>query len=217
VSVFATPHYFEKIDEYQGEAFLPDLTGTCAKSLGTQLWPVLQEVDVSTLALGTAVPRSYEGVAYTALETEDGFSVIVGIDGNVQMIEEASGRVRALYAELGHVRMFAGLVDHDLGVACEPRLDGAGQLRCMPPGQPAQLVFANSNCQGSTVWVTQNPGFAYDDFAVPRPMRCDQMSSGPWSLPAPTSMGGCSSFSAVQYVCTSLDPATLGALSLNVE
>ncbi|MBV8756662.1 MAG: hypothetical protein JO257_05290 [Deltaproteobacteria bacterium] len=92
----------------------------------------------------------YGETHYSALETADGFSVIVDHDPPSTSAWDvtATTRLTELYDANGHVWRAAGIYDTKYKYACTPT-DVGGSLRCMPattPGTPTGTCWVNQAC-----------------------------------------------------------------------
>src|SRR6185436_9444504 len=97
----------------------------------------------------------------TALEDEDGFSVITHVDGATKVVDDHGGRIRASWAVNGSVRMYDGLYDTQLDVKCQPFRDEMGTWRCVMATQPAlQSAYLAPNCSGSLTTYATQPGLS---------------------------------------------------------
>ncbi len=134
VAAGSTTYYYDVRQEYASDTLCGGDAANCVAQPTSVYQPVRLAVDLApeSLQLGELVSHVYEGVAYTALENADGFSVITEIEGAVAVIDDTSGRIRARWEQNGGLRKYRGLYDSELGASCIAAIDDAGTYRCLP-------------------------------------------------------------------------------------
>ena len=132
---------YQKVGDYNGSAVTKAPDGTCTIPNGARVWPVIAPFDPAPLRLGVATHHIVDGIGYTSLDVDDGFSVVIGIDaGAREVVDNTSARLRARYLEVSGVRKYIGVFDSRLGANCDIAEDPSGQLRCVSSGTQAYVT-----------------------------------------------------------------------------
>jgi hypothetical protein len=155
-SKFATtPRYFDIRQTYAGNTFYSGDAAQCFEQTIDVYYPVRTAVEISAdaLQLGHVAEHSFEGIAYSALETNEGFSVITEVDGGNEVVDDTTGRLRARWSQNGPVRAYRGLYDSQLGTNCVAAVDDTGTIRCVPDAE-LQYAFTDASCMQPVVYAT---------------------------------------------------------------
>lgn len=122
--------------------------------------------DAASRALVGCVPpfatsrhHLYKWVGYTALETDDGFSIITSVDmPEGAPVPDGSGRLQNLFEHAGAVRRFAGIHDTMFDRDCRPYVD-SGVTYCLPAADQVTLgdMWTDATCTGATVKIASTP------------------------------------------------------------
>ena len=149
---------YQKVGDWDGFAVTKAPDGTCTIPNGARVWPVIAPFDPAPLRLGVATHHIVDGIGYTSLDVDDGFSVVIGIDGGaLEVVDNTSARLRARYAEvIDRVRKYIGVFDSKLGANCDIAEDPSGQLRCISGGAQA-FVSADPDCRSDTPLFSKSP------------------------------------------------------------